>query len=147
VLEIKTKQFGIVRCEEKKIISMPGGMPGFSGTRRFIVLTREESRPFFWYQSVDDPDLAFVIINPYLFKPDYSVDLQPCIREMLWENDKIEKLKVYVIVNAASDNPEEITANLMGPLVINMQKGEAVQMVVPNCSYSHKYPIFRRDHI
>ena len=118
-------------------------MPDFSGRNCFIILDCEESRPFYWYQCVDDPDLSFVIINPYLFKPDYSVDLKPrSLKEMSWEADGEESLELYVVVNAFNGAPDKITANLIGPLLINTRRWEAVQMVIHNNSYSHKYPIF-----
>jgi len=140
-LKIETSQFGTIQIPADKIITMPAGMPGFPGRRRFIILEREETRPFCWYQCVDDPDLALVIMNPYLFKPDYSVDLNPALKEMSWEGDGRDSLKLYVVVNASEGVPEKTTANLVGPLVINTQKREAVQIVIYDSPYSHRYPI------
>ena len=142
-MKIETPQFGTIEIAEDKIITMPAGMPGFPGRRRFIILEREETQPFYWYQCVDDPDLALVIMDPYLFKPDYSVDLNPALKEMSWEADGEDSLKLYVVVNASEGVPEKITANLIGPLVINTQRHEAVQMVVHDSPYSHRYPILR----
>jgi len=142
-LKIETAQFGTIQIAEGKIITMPAGMPGFPGRRRFIILEREETRPFCWYQCVDDPGLALVIMNPYFFKPDYSVDLKPALKEMSWENDGEDSLSLYVVVNASEGMPEKITANLIGPLVINSRRHEAVQMVIHDSPYSHRYPILR----
>jgi len=143
-LKIETTQFGKIQIEEEKIITMPFGMPGFPGKKRFIILERKETQPFYWYQCADDPALAFVIINPYLFKPDYSVDLKPTLKEMSWEAEGKESLKLYVVVNTSTSDgvADKITANLIGPLLINTQRCEAVQMFIHNNSYSHKYPIF-----
>ncbi|NVM21126.1 MAG: flagellar assembly protein FliW [Desulfobacterales bacterium] len=143
-MKIETAQFGAIDVSEDKIIIMPAGMPGFPGRGRFVILEREETRPFYWYQCVDDADLAFVIMNPYLFRPDYSVDLKPAVKEMSWEADGENSLKIYVIVNASNGTPEKITANLIGPLVINTRKHEAVQMVVYDSQYSHKHPILNQ---
>jgi flagellar assembly factor FliW len=142
-LKIETSQFGTIQIPEEKIITMPTGIPGFPGRRRFIILEREETRPFCWYQCVDDPDLALVIMNPYLFKPDYSVDLKPAVREMSWKAEEEDSLKLYVVVNASDGVPEKVTANLIGPLVINSQRHEAIQMVIHDSPYSHRYPILR----
>jgi flagellar assembly factor FliW len=143
-LKIETSQFGTIQIAEDKIITMPASMPGFPGRRRFIILEREEARPFYWYQCLDDPDLALVIMNPYLFKPDYLVDLKPALREMSWEADGEDSLKLYVVVNASEGVPEKVTANLIGPLVINTRKREAVQIVIHDSCYSHRYPILRQ---
>jgi flagellar assembly factor FliW len=144
-LKIETSRFGTVQIAENKIITMPAGMPGFPGRRLFIILELAESRPFYWYQCVDASDLALVIMNPYLFKPDYLVDLKPAIKEMSWEADGEDSLKLYVVVNASEGAPEKVTANLIGPLVINTLKREAVQMVVHDSPYSHRYPILRQN--
>ncbi len=144
-MKIETSQLGTIQIAEDKIISMPAGMPGFPGKRRFIILEREETRPFYWYQCVDDPNLALVIMNPYLFKPDYLVDLKPALKEMSWETDEQDSLKLYVVVNASEGVPEKVTANLIGPLVINTRKREAVQIIIHDSPYSHQHPILREN--
>lgn len=144
-MKIETSQLGTIQIAEDKIISMPAGMPGFPGRRRFIILEREETRPFYWYQCVDDPDLALVIMNPYLFKPDYLVDLKPALKEMSWETDEQDSLKLYVVVNASEGVPEKVTANLIGPLVINTRKREAVQIIIHDSLYSHQHPILSQN--
>jgi len=142
-LKLETRDFGQVEIDEEKTIMMPSGMPGFPGMQRFVILDREESRPFLWYQCVDDPGLAFVIINPNLFEPDYSLDLKAVSREMSWNGEKEEDLAVYAIVNASEGIPEKITANLIGPLVINTRKKEAIQMVITGSPYANKQPVFQ----
>jgi flagellar assembly factor FliW len=121
---------------------MPVGMLGFPGKSRFILLDRKESKPFLWYQCVDDPSLAFVIMNPYLFNPDYSLNIQQVMKEMSWKNVNAEDLSVFVVVNIPHGAPERITANLMAPLILNIKKLEALQKVFHDSPYSHKYPIF-----
>jgi flagellar assembly factor FliW len=142
-LKLETRDFGQVEIDETRVITMPAGMPGFPGLGRFIILEREETRPFLWYQCVDDPGLAFVIINPNLFRPDYLVDLGAALRDMSWRDDKEEDLLVYVIVNASEGVPEKITANLIGPIVINTSKKEAAQLVITGSPYSHKQLVFQ----
>ena len=140
-MKVKTRKFGEIDTPEEKIITMPTGLPGFPGRRRFIIVEREETRPFCWYQSVDDPNLALVIVNPYLFKPDYLVDPRAALKEMSWEADGGDGLILYVVVNISEGVPKKITANLIGPIVVNTQKREAVQMVVYDSPYSYQHPI------
>ena len=142
-MKLETRDFGQVEIDESRVITMPTGMPGFPGMQRFVLLDREETRPFLWYQCVDDPGLAFVIINPNLFEPDYTVDLRAVLREMSWNGARKEDLAIYTIVNASEGIPEKITANLIGPLVINTRKKEATQMVITGSPYSHKQPVFQ----
>ncbi|MBW1960456.1 MAG: flagellar assembly protein FliW [Deltaproteobacteria bacterium] len=121
---------------------MPCCMLGFAGKERYVLLERKESKPFLWYQCVDDPALAFVVMSPYLFMVDYTIDLDSVIKEMCWEEDGKECLSVFVVINASHGVPEKITANLMAPLIINTKRLEAMQKVFNGSPYSHQYPIF-----
>ena len=143
---LENTRFGALEIEDDKIIRMTRILPGFPGQQRFVILNRKESRPFLWYQSLDDPALAFVIINPFYFKKDYSVDIGQVISEMSWEDTDQEDLAVFVIVNASADNtPDKMTANLMAPLLVNMKRFEAFQLIIPDSPYSHKHPIFETE--
>jgi len=141
-VEIKTEQFKAAEIKENKIISMPGGMPGFLECKRFVIIEREETWPFYVFQCIDDKDLSFFIMNPFLFKPDYEVNRDQVIKEMAWSTDDHDQIKIYAIINTTAGIPEKITANLLGPLIINTRTNEAVQLVLHNSPYSHKHPIF-----
>ena len=144
-MKIKTTRFGIITIEEK-IITMPFGMLGFSDEKRFVILQHKEDSPFFWYQSVDDPMLAFVIMSPFLFEPDYSVNLENILKEMSWnEEEKQNNLELYVVVNIPKGAPDKMTANLIGPILINNKIHQAVQMVISDSPYTHKFPLVREN--
>ncbi len=141
-MEIATRQFGKVNIEHDKIITVPRGIPGFQDQKRYILLDHEAIRPFVSFQSVDEEDLAFYLMDPFLFKPDYKVDIVPYLKEMGWEQDDRESIFVYAIVNVADNDPKKITANLLGPLLINTVKNQAIQMLINDDRYSHKFLIF-----
>ena len=145
-LKIKTTRFGTITTEEEKTITMPFGMLGFPDVKRFVILQHKENSPFFWYQSVDDPMLAFVIMSPFLFKPDYSVNLENVLKEMSWnEEEKQNNLELYVVVNIPKGAPDKMTANLIGPILINNKIHQAVQMVISDSPYTHKFPLVREN--
>jgi flagellar assembly factor FliW len=144
-LIIENTRFGTIEIEEEKIITMKRDIPGFPGKDRFVMLNREESHPFLWYQCVDDPKLAFVLLNPFLMMPDYSFDLSPILSEMTWQSDE-DNLTIFAIVNASSGVPEKMTANLEAPLIINTERFEAIQVILQDGVYSHKYPIFQKEN-
>jgi len=141
-MNIKTTRFGTISIGEEKIISMPFGMLGFPDKKRFIIVQHKENSPFFWYQSVDDPTLAFVITSPFPFKPDYEVDMDDVLKEMSWnEGEENNDLALYVVVNIPKGSPDKMTANLIGPILVNSRACQAVQMVISNSPYSHKFPL------
>ena len=124
---------------------MPFGMLGFADQKRFVMLKHQEDSPFYWYQSVDDPTLAFVLITPFLILPDYQVDLGDVLKEMSWDGDNNDDhFEFYVVVNIPKGAPHEMTANLIGPLLINNSTQQGIQMVLSNSPYSHRYPLLKR---
>lgn len=141
-MKIETKQFGTIEIDDEKVYTMPNGMPGFQRMRRFAYIEQEEIWPFQCFQCLDDPTLSFFIMNPYLFKADYKVDIGLAIKAAGWDGDDPEDIKICVIVNTSAGIPEKITANLIGPLVINTRRFEVVQFVLHNSPYSHQHHIF-----
>ena len=145
-MKIKTTRFGTITIEEEKIITMPFGMLGFPDVKRFVILQHKKDSPFFWYQSVNDPMLAFVIMSPFLFKPDYNVDIENVLKEMSWnEEEKQNTLELYVVVNIPKGAPDKMTANLIGPILINNKIYQAVQMVISDSHYTHKFSLVREN--
>ena len=146
-MKINTRKFGEIDIEETKILNMPDGLPGFLGFKRFILLENPDTKPFCWFQSVENPNLSIVVINPFLFKPDYHVDLKEMITIKKWAGIREKDLLIYVVVNISENNlrQKEITANLIGPLIINPFNNEAVQLVLSDGVYSHKYNILEPE--
>lgn len=138
--KLKTPRFGELEVSPENIIHMPGGVLGFPNCRDYILIPHKENSPFLWYQSLDDPVLAFVVINPLVFRPDYDVPISPALMEGLGA-ERIEELELLAIVTVPKDQPQDMTANLLGPIVINPVKRLAKQIVLDPERYSTKTPI------
>jgi flagellar assembly factor FliW len=144
VLKIETTRFGALDIDEGKVITMPHGMLGFPESRRYVLFKHKEDSPFFWYQSVDDPALAFVMTSPSLIVADYRPDVREAFKMMDWDDHGDQSgYELYVMVNIPKGAPERMTANLIGPILINPAAREAVQMVITNSPYSHRFPLLR----
>ena len=138
-MKIQTRKFGEIEIDENKIITIPDGFPGYE---RFALLEDPNTVPFCWLQSEQEPDLALVVMNPFVFKPDYKVDLDAVIQMQGWKEASREDLSVYVVINISNrQENKEITANLIGPIVINTKKKEGVQVVLSDTTYSHKHNV------
>ena len=143
-MKFDTTRFGPVDIPEDNFITMTRGMLGFPEKKKFCIIQHKKDSPFFWYQCVDDPALAFVITNPWLFKPVYEVDLELARQAMGWQDGGEDiPVECYVVVTVPKGSPEKMTANLIGPVIINTKAHEAVQIVLSDESYSHKYPLFK----
>ncbi|SLM29213.1 Flagellar assembly factor FliW [Desulfamplus magnetovallimortis] len=143
-MKIKTRKFGDIEIDDDQILTMPEGLPGFPGFDLFVVLERPETAPFCWLQCIQDPNLNLVMMNPYYFMPDYDPDLDAIITIRNWHGVERDDFQIYVVVNIFGEGEEKkITANLMGPIVINRKSGEAVQFVLSNSCYSHQHNILK----
>ncbi|MGB9667352.1 MAG: flagellar assembly protein FliW [Thermosulfidibacteraceae bacterium] len=140
MVEVQTTRFGGIRVEEGEIITMVEPILGFPWSKRYVLRKHKPGVPFKWFQSVDDGALAFVVIDPLIFKPDYVVELDP-ETAMSLEIEKPEDAEVYVIVTIPPNNPKEMTANLRAPLVINKVKRLAKQVILDVEDYPIKYKI------
>ncbi len=140
-MRVNTERFGEIEVDESRIITMVDPILGFPYAKRFVILEHKKGSPFKWLQCLDDGSLAFVVINPRLVKPDYTLPLTEEDAKRL-QLESLEDAEVYVLVVIPED-PKKMTVNLRGPIVINRKKGLAKQVVIADESYPIKYPVFR----
>jgi flagellar assembly factor FliW len=121
VKKILTKPFGEIEVDESQMIIFPDGLFGFENYKNYFLLENPDS-PFLWLQSADEPTLAFILIDPYLFKKDYELKISDEEFSAIQIEDKEKELLHFVIVTVPPDHPEKMTANLQGPIIININK-------------------------
>lgn len=129
--EIETKPFGKMVIDERQILNFPDGILGFENYTQFALIEENQESPFKWLQSLTELDLAFIVIQPDLFAPDY--------KPVLGQEDldgiglvSLDEAVVMTIVTIPNDNPQKMTANLQGPVVINPKNGKAKQFISKN---------------
>lgn len=138
-MKFKSTRFGDMELPDDKVIVIPDGMIGFD-EQRYVLLTPERSGGFCWLQSVDNPDLAFVVVDPLAFFNDYRVKLTRDEYDKLemTENDEI----IILTVATMSPLPGEITVNLQGPIIINPRILKGKQIVLEDGKYKTREPLF-----
>lgn len=141
-MRITTKPFGEIEVAEESLIEVKDGIIGFPGLARYVILNSEGGGPFKWFQSVDRPDLAFVVISPYEFRPDYSLEVSRGDLDSIDLADDPSGAVVLAIV-VIPDDPSLMTANLQGPIVINPKNKQARQMISNNPQYSVRHYIIQ----
>lgn len=123
--------------DENRVIHFVEPILGFESTRRYVILDHSEDSPFKWLQSVDDPELAFVITSPRFFGLDYEITLSDDTVNQL-QLQAAEDSVVLTIVNIPQEDPSKMTTNLLGPIVINQNIRKAMQVVLHDSPYSTK---------
>lgn len=136
-MNVQTTRFGVVDLDERRIISFPAGLLGFANYRNFALLQPDEEGMFYWLQSLESPELAFVVTDPSLWVAGYEATIR---REQMDELGlgRLEEAQVLVIVNKYG---QSLTANLQGPLVINLSNQKAMQLVLADKRWTTRHEI------
>jgi len=136
---INSLRFGPLEVPEDKVISMERPILGFESLQKFCLVEMEDLAPFHWLQSTDDPAVAFLVLNPIVFFPDYRIEINSKeIAEL--EVTDVRSVETYVVVTIPEE-PKEISANLQGPILINTENNRAKQLVLVNSSYAVRHSI------
>jgi flagellar assembly factor FliW len=125
---------------EEQVLTILGGVIGFPDFLRYVLIQRPHDAPFYWLQCLDDPSLALVLINPVLFKADYAPILPAGLREELDVGTE-DEISLFAIVTIPPGRPQDMTANLLGPLAVSPSSRKARQLVLDDRLYTHRHPI------
>lgn len=143
-MKLHASSFGEIEIDEENVLTFPEGIPGFEQYKKFIVINNpDEENPFDWLQSVDNEDLAFVIINPFFAFPDYDITIPESAIEKLKIKDETDVF-VYTIV-VVPENLEDMTTNLSGPIIINGREKLGKQVILEDNRYTTKHYIFKKE--
>lgn len=141
MVNLSTNNFGNLSIEKENIITFEQGLLGFEELRQFAIIDVEECLPFEWLVSVEDPIVAFPILNPTLFFSDYKPSLSKDDLVLL-DIKKEKDVEMFCIVTLGK-KPEDVTLNLKGPILINMKNKMGKQVVITEDYYSLNQQLIR----
>ena len=139
-MQCRSTRFGVSEVPSESVLTFPSGILGFPDCRRYVILDHDTDAPFKWLQSLDEPGLAFVILDPASFHPEYTVQVpnEALLEVKGGDNDE---LVVSVLLTIPSSDPTGITANLRGPLLMNPRTKLCKQLILSD-SYPTRFPLF-----
>jgi flagellar assembly factor FliW len=132
-----TTRFGNIEIPETDVLTLPEGLVGFNLYHRFTILKDPEQEPFLWLQSLDEPDLAFVVVNPLLFFPGYEIKIKKSELASIGL-ESLSQAEVLTIVTIPT-NPMDLTTNLRGPLLVNVEEKVGKQFVLIDDRFTTKH--------
>ena len=135
---IETKYLGNMEIPAEKIIFFPQGLFAFEDKHHYVLI--EQEHPLWHLQSIEESQLAFLVLNPFLFKPDYEFRLSAAEQAEL-EIKKPEELAVFCITAIPGDI-KKATVNLLAPLVINISLKKGKQIVLYQQNYNTKHQLW-----
>ena len=131
-------RFGEVEYDPSNLLHFPAGLIGLPNLRHFIVMPNKKSGPLFWIQSVDDPDMAFVLTDPTNFFLDYLVSPDTTERQVL----HIEENDEYFVLCVVTVPPDQnITLNLAAPILFAPKSNRAIQVILEGTQHSYRTPL------
>ena len=136
-MRVETCRFGELEINPETIISLDEGLFGFAHAKRYCLLEHTPESPFRWLQSVEQPEIAFVVIDPLGFFPDYVVEIADPEAEALRLASPDDAAILNIVTIA--ENYQDTTVNLLAPLVINTKTRKAKQLVLANEAYGTKH--------
>lgn len=134
---IETVTWGSLEVAEDQLYHFAKGIPGFEDETEFALIDREEG-PFVYLQSMKDKELAFLLVDPFIFYPDYEFELQTADTEEL-------KLDQHILVRCIVTLKEQIeksTINLLAPIVLNPAERLGKQVVLHQNTYQTKHSLW-----
>ena len=139
-MKVNTTRFGTLDVPEDQVITLVDGLLGFAESTRFTLIADEVGEPFKWIQCLDQPSLAFVVIDPGPVLSEYHFSVKKDQIKAI-ETDQVEDLQVYVIVTMAADILD-VTVNLQGPIVVNKKNRLGVQLVLSDPKFNTRHALF-----
>jgi flagellar assembly factor FliW len=133
---------GEIEIEANDIIHFSEGIPAFEEQKQYVIIPVDEDSSFYYLQSVQEPALCLVITRPFVFFPDYEIEIADEELQRLEVQGEASELAIYVILTIPEDF-HLTTANLLAPIVINPENRQAVQYVVVNPKYSTRHLILK----
>ncbi|MDP6600957.1 MAG: flagellar assembly protein FliW [Phycisphaerales bacterium] len=136
-MNVQTTRFGLVEVDQSRLIRFPSGLLGFSSYTQYALLQPDDDGLFYWLQSTEAPELAFVVTDPATWVPEYQATIRDEQMKDLGIRD-LDEAQVFAIVNKYD---RALTVNLQGPIIVNLNNHRAMQLVLADKRWTTRHEI------
>lgn len=130
----------LAKREEEDIVLFRQGVPGFEHLKRYVLFRMDEQLPFYCLQAADEAAVQFLVVDPFLFYPQYEFELSKTVQSELNIRNE-DDVQIFCIVSGAADF-KRATLNLMAPIVLNVETRDAQQVILHESNYKTKHPLW-----
>ncbi|MHB1126214.1 MAG: flagellar assembly protein FliW [Bacillota bacterium] len=141
-MKVTTSRFGVLEVASEEMLQFVHGFLGFAHLREFFMVPVPENDFFTWLQAKEDPKVAFLLVNPFLFFPGYDFEL-PKRYETTLGIEKAEDVAAFAVVTIPPEGIGEMTVNLVAPVIINPKLKMGMQLVLETMTYTTKHRLFQ----
>ena len=136
----ETTRFVTIDVDLDLVIHLSEGIIGFESCRDYVVVRHDDKSAFRWLQSLQEPGVAFPVVEPFSFRPDYAPTISDTDARMLGLKADTPTL-LFVVVSVPGNDPQAMTANLLAPIVINALTRQGKQVIVLDEGYSTRHDL------
>lgn len=135
-MELQTKYFGGIKCEEKDVLHFPEGVFGFEEEKEFLLMPFEGGDgSLLCLQSVTTPGLAFVAMDPFQLSPAYAPVLPEKELKQLGVTQSTDLC--YYSFCVVKTPISQSTVNFKCPIAINDVSRRAKQVMLDQYEMRH----------
>lgn len=145
-MKLLTTRFGEIEISESSIFELTVPILGYENEKEFTILEHKENSKFRWLQSINNPELAFVVTVPGLFGLDYTFELPEDTQEELEIKDADDILALNIVC-IPKDNPKASTINLLAPLIFNLNNHNGSQVILTKTDFKVNEPLLKEEAI
>lgn len=131
----------VLQQRTRELTFVGQGLLGFEHLLRYELSVYDPETPFYWLRSLDDPEVAFIVLEPGWLMDEYGFDLSEEDARLL--DIKSEQDIFVLVLCTVPEDPMEMTANLLGPLVFNRESNQGRQLILERQRFPVRYPIFQ----
>jgi len=137
LIHFESTRFGPLSVTSDRIITFPTGLIGFPRPNKFILI--DHKPPFSWLHGVDEPSIAFVVIDG--FEVGYQYDLALPFSQPECDFKETDEFAILVVVTVRGD-PSATTVNLKAPLFVNIRNLRGAQIIFDSPELSTRVPLY-----
>lgn len=141
-MKVNTHLFGEIEVAQDRVITFTTGLMGFEEYKKFtLIFNSEKKGNIMWLQSLEEPELAFTVMDPMKLMENYNPVVEDEWLAPLGEVESETDYFLLTVITVPSDLTK-MTANLKAPVVINMNTHKACQLIVNNDEYVVRYNVY-----
>jgi flagellar assembly factor FliW len=126
--------------KQENLFTFPKGILGFEDIHEYVFLLNEKVEPFIFMQALGKSALCFVCIETFILDENYELQLSDAQTKELGLERPEDALVLSLVT--VKKKVEDITANLMSPIVINLKTCKAQQIIQENSNYPVQFKIW-----
>ena len=143
--QYQSQKLGLIEYHPEDVLHFASGLFGFEGLKQYILIDGDTNTYFKYLQSLEDPGVTFVVCDPTSLIENYQLIIDKNdVMDLFDGKNVLETDLAHVVIVTVPSSYEEVSVNLLGPVVINVKNRKAKQVVSKCETYTTKHYLFKQ---